>query len=78
LIPLGMHTLYGCFPVLVLRTELFWGLSAVEPILTLRALTVSQGGRCERYWNSRPDYPRAAWTVADPGQEAREISTAID
>ena len=41
-------------------TEQFWNLSGVESILALRALLLSQDGRWERYWNTRPAYPKAA------------------
>lgn len=41
-------------------TEQFWSLPGVEAILSLRALRLSQDGRWEAYWNSRPAYPKAA------------------
>ena len=41
-------------------TEQFWSLSGVESILSLRALWLSQDGRWERYWESRPAYKAAA------------------
>lgn len=41
-------------------TEQFWSLPGVESILSLRALWLSQDGRWERYWNTRPAYSMAA------------------
>jgi hypothetical protein len=41
-------------------SEQFWSLSGVESILSLRALWLSQDGRWERYWNTRPAYSKAA------------------
>ena len=41
-------------------TEPFWSLPGVESILALRALWLSQDGRWERYWNTRPAYKTAA------------------
>lgn len=41
-------------------TEQFWNESGVECILALRALWLSQDGRWDRYWNTRPAFPRAA------------------
>lgn len=41
-------------------TEQFWGLSGVESILALRALWLSQDGRWNRYWDTRPAYRMAA------------------
>jgi len=41
-------------------TEQFWSLPGVESILSLRALWLSQDGRWERYWNTRPAYSKAA------------------
>lgn len=41
-------------------TEQFWSLPGVEAILSLRGLWLSQDGRWERYWNSRPAYAMAA------------------
>jgi len=41
-------------------TEQFWSLPGVESILALRALWLSQDGRWERYWNTRPAYRPAA------------------
>jgi hypothetical protein len=41
-------------------TEQFWSLPGVETILTLRALWLSQDGRWQRYWDTRPAYPKAA------------------
>lgn len=37
-------------------TEQFWSLNGAESILSLRALWLSQDGRWERYWNTRPAY----------------------
>lgn len=41
-------------------TEQFWSLPGVESILSLRALRLSQDGRWERYWNTRPAYSKVA------------------
>jgi hypothetical protein len=41
-------------------TEQFWSLSGAESILALRALWLSQDGRWDQYWNSRPAYSWAA------------------
>jgi hypothetical protein len=41
-------------------TEQFWSLPGVETILTLRALWLSQDGRWQRYWDTRPAYAKAA------------------
>jgi len=41
-------------------TEQFWSVPGVETILSLRALWLSQDGRWERYWNTRPAYSKAA------------------
>ena len=41
-------------------TEQFWSIPGVESILSLRALWLSQDGRWERYWNTRPAYSKAA------------------
>jgi hypothetical protein len=41
-------------------TEQFWSLPGVETILALRALWLSQDDRWQRYWNTRPAYPKAA------------------
>jgi hypothetical protein len=41
-------------------TEQFWSIPGVESILALRALWLSQDGRWERYWNTRPAYSKAA------------------
>lgn len=41
-------------------TEQFWSLPGVESILSLRALWLSQDGRWERYWSTRPAYRTAA------------------
>jgi hypothetical protein len=41
-------------------TEQFWSLPAVETILSLRALWLSQDDRWSRYWNTRPAYAKAA------------------
>jgi len=41
-------------------TGQFWSLSGVESILCLRALWLSQDGRWERYWQTRPAYSKAA------------------
>ena len=41
-------------------TEQFWSMPGVESILSLRALWLSQDGRWERYWNTRPAYSKAA------------------
>ena len=41
-------------------TEQFWNVPGVESILRLRALWLSQDGRWERYWNTRPAYSKAA------------------
>jgi len=41
-------------------TEQFWSLPGVEAILSLRALWLSQDGRWEAYWNTRPAYRKAA------------------
>ena len=40
--------------------EQFWSVPGVESILSLRALWLSQDGRWERYWNTRPAYSEAA------------------
>jgi hypothetical protein len=40
-------------------TEQFWSQEGAEAILCLRALWLSQDGRWERYWASRPAYRRA-------------------
>ena len=44
----------------VTGTEQFWSIPGVESILSLRALWLSQDGRWERYWNTRPAYSKAA------------------
>ncbi|MGQ9652247.1 MAG: hypothetical protein ACUVXJ_19305, partial [Phycisphaerae bacterium] len=41
-------------------TEQFWSVPGVESILSLRALWLSQDGRWERYWQTRPAYFKAA------------------
>jgi len=41
-------------------TEQFWSVPGVEAILALRALRLSQDGRWERYWETRPAYSKAA------------------
>jgi hypothetical protein len=41
-------------------TEQFWSLPGVEAILSLRALWLSQDDRWQRYWDTRPAYPKAA------------------
>lgn len=41
-------------------TEQFWNVPGVEAILALRALWLSQDGRWENYWNTRPAYSKAA------------------
>ena len=41
-------------------TEQFWSVPGVESILALRALRLSQDGRWERYWATRPAYSKAA------------------
>jgi len=41
-------------------TEQFWNLLGVEAILALRALWLSQDGRWQAYWNTRPAYAKAA------------------
>lgn len=41
-------------------TEQFWSLPGVETILTLRALWLSQDSRWQRYWDTRPAYPKVA------------------
>ena len=41
-------------------TEQFWSLPGVELLLALGALWLSQDGRWERYWNTRPAYRTAA------------------
>jgi hypothetical protein len=41
-------------------TEQFWNLPGVEAILCLRALWLSQDGRWQRYWDTRPPYSKAA------------------
>lgn len=41
-------------------TEQFWSLPAVESILSLRALWLSQDARWQRYWATRPTYRKAA------------------
>jgi hypothetical protein len=41
-------------------TEQFWRLDGVESILSLRALRLSQDGRWQRYWNTRPAYGKPA------------------
>lgn len=41
-------------------TEKFWSVPGVETILALRALWLSQDGRWQTYWNTRPAYSRAA------------------
>lgn len=41
-------------------TEQFWNPPGVESILALRALWLSQDGRWDRYWDTRPGYRGAA------------------
>jgi hypothetical protein len=41
-------------------TEQFWSQPGLEAILALRALWVSQDGRWDKYWKSRPGYQKAA------------------
>ena len=41
-------------------TEQFWSLPGVETILALRALLLSEDGRWDRYWDTRPAYANAA------------------
>jgi len=41
-------------------TDQFWGQAGLEPILSLRAMWLSQDDRWQRYWASRPAYSRAA------------------
>lgn len=41
-------------------TEQFWHEKSLEPILALRGLWLSQDQRWERYWATRPAYPRKA------------------
>lgn len=41
-------------------TDKFWGDRGIEAILALRALYVSQDGRWDKYWKSRPAYDKAA------------------
>lgn len=41
-------------------TDQFWSEAGIEPILSLRALWLSQDDRWQCYWNSRPAYSRAA------------------
>jgi hypothetical protein len=41
-------------------TEQFWSIPGVESILSLRALWLSQDGRWDRYWSTRPAYSKAA------------------
>jgi hypothetical protein len=41
-------------------TEQFWHEQSLEPILALRGMWLSQDGRWDRYWNTRPAYARAA------------------
>lgn len=41
-------------------TERFWSPSGVEAILSLRAQWLSQDGRWDRYWSSRPAYAKRA------------------
>jgi hypothetical protein len=41
-------------------TEQFWSQSGLDAILALRALWISQDGRWDKYWKSRPAYKKAA------------------
>lgn len=41
-------------------TDQFWNEAGIEPILSLRALWLSQDERWQRYWASRPAYSKAA------------------
>jgi hypothetical protein len=41
-------------------TDQFWSEAGIEPILSLRAMWLSQDDRWQRYWSSRPAYSRAA------------------
>lgn len=41
-------------------TDQFWNEQGIEPILTLRALWLSQDDRWQNYWANRPAYSRAA------------------
>ena len=41
-------------------TEQFWSVPGVETILALRGLWLSQDGRWQTYWNTRPAYSKAA------------------
>jgi hypothetical protein len=41
-------------------TDQFWSIPGAEAILSLRAMLLSQDGRWDRYWDTRPAYSRAA------------------
>ncbi len=41
-------------------TDQFWSIAGVETILSLRAMLLSQDGRWDRYWDTRPAYSKAA------------------
>ena len=41
-------------------TEQFWKEESLEPILALRGMWLSQDGRWDRYWATRPAYARKA------------------
>ncbi len=41
-------------------TDRFWSEAGIEPILSLRALWLSQDERWQRHWASRPTCPKAA------------------
>ena len=41
-------------------TDQFWSEAGIEPILSLRAMWLSQDQRWQHYWASRPAYSRAA------------------
>ena len=41
-------------------TEQFWTEEGVESILALRSLWLSQDGRWNRHWETRPAYLKAA------------------
>ena len=41
-------------------TDQFWSIPGAETILSLRAMLLSQDGRWDRYWDTRPAYSKAA------------------
>lgn len=41
-------------------TDQFWNEAGIEPVLSLRAMWLSQDDRWPRYWASRPAYSKAA------------------